>query len=111
MDENKRQSNTKLLNFLYSMQSKRQMNPVWVLFFTKEGWLYIALGYYLFFHTDSGAFTLAGYLGILVWGNRKYRYRYYEHEKLKFYKVMLKFLMIQKRDNFKSIKNEIFRKD
>jgi len=52
---------------------------------TKEGWIYIVIGYVLFVYFNGGAITLAGYLALGVWGNRKYNYRFYQFDKLLFF--------------------------
>jgi len=82
---------TVLLSFLYILQKRRKINPLWVLFFTKEGWVYIAIGYFLFFMFNGGALSLAAYLGLGIWGNRRFNYRYYEHDKMYFFKKLIRF--------------------
>ncbi len=96
MQENKKEhfdkEDTALMSFLYTLQKRRKINPLWVLFFTKEGWAYILLGYFLFFYFNGGAISLAFYLAVAVWGNRKYNYRFYEHEKMYLFRKLVKFL-------------------
>jgi hypothetical protein len=95
--EHLNKEDTKLMSFLYIAQKKRKINPLWVLFFTKEGWIYIALGYILFGYFNGGAVTLAGYLALAVWGNRKYNYRFYQFDKLHYFKKITDFLNIRKK--------------
>lgn len=95
MKDNKEHFNkedTALMSFLYTLQKRRKINPIWVLFFTKEGWMYILIGYIVFVHFNGGAISLAAYLALAVWGNKKYNYRYYEHEKMYLFKKLIKFL-------------------
>ena len=82
----------KILNFLYNIQNRRRINPLYGIF-TKEGLAYVLLGYYLFGYGDSGAIMLAIYIGLgsYIYKN-KLNYRFYHHDRLFFFHKLTEYL-------------------
>ena len=82
----------KILNFLYNIQNRRRINPLYGIF-TKEGLAYVLAGYYLFGYGDSGAFMLIAYIGVgsYIYKN-KLNYRFYHHDRLYFFHKITEYL-------------------
>jgi len=82
----------KILNFLYNIQNRRRINPLYGIF-TKEGLAYVLVGYYLFGHGDSGALMLIIYIfvGSYIYKN-KLNYRFYHHDRLFFFHKITEYL-------------------
>jgi len=91
-ESDKKIAEGKILNFLYNIQNRRRINPLYGIF-TKEGLAYIALGYYLFGYGDSGAIMLAMYIGLgsYIYKN-KLNYRFYHHDRLFFFHKLTEYL-------------------
>ena len=91
-ETNKKLEEGKILNFLYNIQNRRRINPLYGIF-TKEGLAYILLGYYLFGFGDSGAFMLIIFIGIgsYIYKN-KLNYRFYHHDRLFFFHKITEYL-------------------
>lgn len=82
----------KILNFLYNIQNRRRINPMYGIF-TKEGLAYVLVGYYLFGYGDSGAIMLIAYIGVgsYIYKN-KLNYRFYHHDRLFFFHWITEYL-------------------
>ena len=82
----------KILNFLYNIQNRRRINPLYGIF-TKEGLAYVLAGYYLFGYGDSGAIMLIAYIGVgsYIYKN-KLNYRFYHHDRLFFFHWITEYL-------------------
>lgn len=90
--EDKKIVEGKILNFLYNIQNRRRINPIYGIF-TKEGLAYVLAGYYLFGIGDSGAIMLIFYIlvGSYIYKN-KLNYRFYHHDRLYFFHQFTKYL-------------------
>jgi len=84
--------NGKVLNFLYNIQNRRRINPLYGLF-TKEGLAYVIAGYVLFAVWEKGVIMFVFYLavGIYIYKN-KLNYRFYQQDRLHFYHMLTEYL-------------------
>lgn len=91
-ETNKKLEEGKILNFLYNIQNRRRINPLYGIF-TKEGLAYVLVGYYLFGYRDSGAIMLIAYIGVgsYIYKN-KLNYRFYHHDRLYFFHKITEYL-------------------
>ena len=82
----------KILNFLYNIQNRRRINPLYGIF-TKEGLAYVLMGYYLFGYGNNGAIMLMIYIfvGSYIYKN-KLNYRFYHHDRLYFFHKITEYL-------------------
>jgi len=82
----------KIMNFLYSTQNRRRINPLYGIF-TKEGLAYVVAGYILFALWVKGVVVFVLYLGLgfYIYKN-KLNYRFYQQDRLYFYHMITKYL-------------------
>jgi len=106
-ETNKKLEEGKILNFLYNIQNRRRINPIYGIF-TKEGLAYILAGYYLFGYGDSGAMMLVFYIliGSYIYKNRL-NYRFYHHDRLHFYHMLTEYLKRDKVPEYEPMKEFI----
>ena len=97
----------KILNFLYNIQNRRRINPLYGIF-TKEGLAYVLAGVYLFGYGDSGAMMLLVYIGIgsYIYKNRL-NYRFYHHDRLYFFHKITEYLKRDKIPPYEPMKEFI----
>jgi hypothetical protein len=82
----------KIMNFLYNIQNRRRINPLYGIF-TKEGLAYVIAGYVLFAMWGKGVMVFVLYLGVgLYIYKNKLNYRFYQQDRLHFYHMLTEYL-------------------